>query len=236
MAKKVSYFYDPDIGNFYCGPKCPMKPHRLRMTHHLVAAYGLHHHMEVLRPCKLDRAMLKSWHDEAYIDYLGKHSLGQAVRTGTLTDEDRSFNLRDDVESPTFDGVFDYSQLCAGGSIGAAQKICDGVADIAINWAGGLHHAKKGGAAGFCYVNDAVLAINELLRKTEDGRRKKYTRVAYIDIDLHHGDGVEQAFSRFPNVMTVSFHKYDGKFYPGTGGPEDCFPGRSSDQVAAINF
>jgi histone deacetylase 1/2 len=84
--------------------------------------------------------------------------------------------------------------------------------DIAINWSGGLHHAKKSEASGFCYVNDIVLAILELL--------KVHARVLYIDIDIHHGDGVEEAFYCTDRVMTASFHKY-GDFFPGTGGIKD---------------
>ena len=90
----------------------------------------------------------------------------------------------------------------------AAERIAGGATDIAINWAGGLHHAKKREASGFCYVNDIVLAILELLRT--------FPRVLYIDIDCHHGDGVEEAFYTTDRVMTVSFHKY-GEYFPGTG-------------------
>lgn len=81
--------------------------------------------------------------------------------------------------------------------------------DIAINWSGGLHHAKKFEASGFCYVNDIVIAILELL--------KCHPRVLYIDIDIHHGDGVQEAFYLTDRVMTVSFHKYGNYFFPGTG-------------------
>lgn len=80
--------------------------------------------------------------------------------------------------------------------------------EICINWGGGLHHAKKSEASGFCYVNDIVLGILELL--------KYHQRVLYIDIDVHHGDGVEEAFYTTDRVMTVSFHKY-GEYFPGTG-------------------
>lgn len=83
--------------------------------------------------------------------------------------------------------------------------------EICINWGGGLHHAKKSEASGFCYVNDIVLGILELL--------KYHQRVLYIDIDVHHGDGVEEAFYTTDRVMTVSFHKY-GEYFPGTG---KCF-------------
>lgn len=88
------------------------------------------------------------------------------------------------------------------------MKLNKEATDIAINWAGGLHHAKKSEASGFCYVNDIVLAILELL--------KYHQRVLYIDIDIHHGDGVEEAFYTTDRVMTCSFHKY-GEYFPGTG-------------------
>jgi acetoin utilization deacetylase AcuC-like enzyme len=96
----------------------------------------------------------------------------------------------------------------------AAQRIASGAADIdiAINWAGGLHHAKKREASGFCYINDIVLGILELLRT--------YPRVLYIDIDCHHGDGVEEAFYTTDRVMTCSFHKF-WEYFPGTGTQED---------------
>jgi len=78
-----------------------------------------------------------------------------------------------------------------------------------VNWAGGLHHAKKCEASGFCYINDIVLAILELLRR--------YARVLYIDIDVHHGDGVQEAFYTSDRVLTLSFHKYGDGFFPGSG-------------------
>ena len=91
--------------------------------------------------------------------------------------------------------------------------------------AGGLHHAKKSEASGFCYVNDIVLAILELL--------KYHQRVLYIDIDIHHGDGVEEAFYTTDRVMTVSFHKY-GEYFPGTGDLRDIGAGRG--KYYAVNF
>ena len=94
------------------------------------------------------------------------------------------FNVGEDC--PVFDGLFEYCQIYTSGSIGGAVRLNQKASDIAINWAGGLHHAKKSEASGFCYVNDCVLAIIELL--------KHHERVLYIDIDIHHGDGVEEAF------------------------------------------
>lgn len=97
--------------------------------------------------------------------------------------------------------------------------------DVAINWSGGLHHAKKSEASGFCYINDIVLAILELL--------KHHPRVLYIDIDIHHGDGVEEAFYTTDRVMTCSFHKY-GDFFPGTGDVRDV--GHGPGKGYSVNF
>ena len=95
-----------------------------------------------------------------------------------------------------------------------------------LNWAGGMHHAKKGEASGFCYVNDIVLAILELL--------KVHPRVLYIDIDIHHGDGVEEAFYLTNRVMTLSFHQSGGAFFPGTGHLNDL--GAKSGTNYSLNF
>jgi len=119
----------------------------------------------------------------------------------------QKFNLGEDC--PIFDGLFDFCKIYTGGSIDGAVRINHGISDIAINWSGGLHHAKKSEASGFCYINDIVLATLELL--------KYHARVVYIDIDIHHGDGVEEAFYLTDRVMTVSFHKFGDLFFPGTG-------------------
>lgn len=114
-----------------------------------------------------------------------------------------------DADCPVVDGLFDLVQVAAGGSIDGARRLMSGEADVAVNWAGGLHHAKKGEASGFCFVNDIVLAILTLLQTFE--------RVLYIDIDVHHGDGVEEAFYSSNRVLTLSFHKYGDGFFPGSG-------------------
>ena len=117
------------------------------------------------------------------------------------------------MDCPGFDGLFHFSKLAAGSSIDAAHTIMTGIGDLVINWAGGYHHAKKAQASGFCYVNDIVLCILELL--------KNYPRVLYLDIDVHHGDGVEEAFYESNRVMTVSFHQHEEYFFPETGSIEN---------------
>ncbi|XP_074589130.1 histone deacetylase 6-like isoform X1 [Curcuma longa] len=223
QRRRVSYFYEPTIGDYYYGQGHPMKPHRIRMAHNLVVHYALHRLMEISRPFPASATDIVRFHSEEYVDFLASVSPATAALAsaqGQLAYDSASasasarqlkrFNVGEDC--PVFEGLFEFCQASAGGSIGAAVKINRGDADIAINWAGGLHHAKKCEASGFCYVNDIVLGILELL--------KYHRRVLYVDIDIHHGDGVEEAFFTTDRVMTVSFHKY-GDFFPGTGHIKD---------------
>ncbi|KAH0791487.1 acetylpolyamine aminohydrolase [Histomonas meleagridis] len=205
MSKpRVAYFYDEEIGNFYYDEKHPMKPVRVRMTHDLVLAYGLHKHLQVFRPRRATPVEMMRFHSPEYIKFLQ-----------TATPENCQNNIQDctkyciGYDCPIFDDLFEYCQISAGGSISGAQRLNSGLCDIAINWAGGLHHAKKEAPSGFCYVADCVLGIMELL--------KYNPRVMYIDIDIHHGDGVEEAFYDSDRVLTVSFHKFSEDFFPGTG-------------------
>jgi len=133
------------------------------------------------------------------------------------------FNVGEDC--PVFDGIFEFCALYTGGSIEGATRLNHGLCDIAVNWSGGLHHAKRSEASGFCYVNDIVIAILEML--------KYQPRVLYIDIDIHHGDGVQEAFYLTDRVMTVSFHKYGNYFFTGTGDMFDI--GADSGRYYSIN-
>lgn len=163
---------------------------------------------------------MMQFHSDDYINFLQRITPETMNEAGKLL---HRFNVGEDC--PIIDGLFEYCQVSAGGSIAGAIKLNSGQADVAINWAGGLHHAKRGEASGFCYVNDIVLAILELL--------KVHQRVLYIDIDVHHGDGVEEAFYTTDRVMTVSFHKY-GEFFPGTGDIRDVGHGRG--KYYAVNI
>lgn len=204
---RIVYFYDEDVGNYFYASNHPMKPHRVRMTHNLVLAYDLYPKMRVVRPTRASASDMARFHTDEYIQFLQLATPENTQGQGGLAEK---FNVGED--SPVFDGLFEFCQISAGGSISAARELNTGRADVAINWAGGLHHAKKAEASGFCYVADCVLGILELL--------KRYDRVMYIDIDIHHGDGVEEAFYTTDRVLTVSFHKY-GDFFPGTGHIDD---------------
>mmetsp|Transcript_19522 Transcript_19522/g.77813 ORF Transcript_19522/g.77813 Transcript_19522/m.77813 type:complete len:195 (+) Transcript_19522:239-823(+) len=186
-SKRVSYFLEDSLGGYYYGPKHPMKPHRLSMTHNLFLAYDLYRHAEVYRPRKATAEELLEFHTTEYVDFLTKCNVKHASLMKVHAKEGQKFNVgREEGDCPLFDNLYNYCRLTSGGSVDGARLLGSGRTDIAINWAGGLHHAKASEASGFCYVNDIVLSIIELLRF--------FTRVLYIDIDVHHGDGVEEAF------------------------------------------
>jgi len=219
---RVCYFYDNDIGSYYYGAGHPMKPHRLRMTHNLLLSYGLYKRMEVYRPHPAHDKEMSQFHALDYVDFLKRVT---PDNNKDFLHQLQKFNLGQYTDCPIFDGLYEFCQLYTGGSIDGAMRLNHGLCDIAINWSGGLHHAKKSEASGFCYINDIVLAILELL--------KYHARVLYIDIDIHHGDGVEEAFYTTDRVMTVSFHKF-GDFFPGTGDIKDT--GAQKGKHYSINF
>lgn len=215
--KKVSYFYEPTTVNDFYAPYHPMIPERVTMTHELVQSYDLFPYMEILRYKPATEKALRNIHVNDYVDYLKNI-------TPHLFDYTPNLNSLYEDETPLFNGVYDYSCSVIGGSIKAASRLNQGRSDICINWAGGMHHAKKRGPSGFCYTNDIAACIVELLRY--------HKRVLYIDIDVHHGDGVEEYFYDTNRVMTLSFHQY-GDFFPGTGRVEDN--GVSSGKNYALN-
>ncbi|KAF2006358.1 hypothetical protein P154DRAFT_570423 [Amniculicola lignicola CBS 123094] len=246
QSKKVAYFYDSDVGNYAYVAGHPMKPHRIRMAHSLIMNYGLYSKMEIYVRLPLDappappaspvlcesdtdwcqrakpasKYEMTQFHTDEYIDFLHKVT---PDNMDNFAKEQSKYNVGDDC--PVFDGLFEFCGISAGGTMEGAARLNRGKCDVAVNWAGGLHHAKKSEASGFCYVNDIVLGIIELLRYKQ--------RVLYIDIDVHHGDGVEEAFYTTDRVMTVSFHKY-GEYFPGTGELRDIGVGQGKNY--SVNF
>lgn len=217
----VSYHANPEMEKMHFGPKHPMKPWRLTLTNKIVMAYGMHEAMDLYVPRAATAQELKEFHREDYIDFLQRVSPSDT--TWDPETQTYAYNTGDDC--PIFDGLYEYCSSYAGASLDAARKLTNRQADIAINWSGGLHHAKKTEASGFCYINDIVIAILQLLLY--------HPRVLYIDIDVHHGDGVEQAFWSTDRVTTLSFHKYDrAEFFPGTGALDDTGPLNNSSPGA----
>lgn len=217
---RVSWHHNPSVENHHFGQTHPMKPWRLTLTKSLCLSYGMQFAMDLYSPRAATKEEIAEFHREEYVDFL---SIATPKNIAQLYPElahptgysSAVFGVGDDC--PIFDGLFEYCSLYAGATVDAARKLVNNQADVAMNWSGGLHHAKKGEASGFCYVNDIVLGILELLRY--------HPRVLYIDIDVHHGDGVEQAFWSTDRVFCVSFHKYDKEvFFPGTGPLDSTGP------------
>lgn len=180
--------------------------------------------MEVYQPANATVNDLRKFHSDDYVTFLQhinvknvNNDMKGLMKRFLIGANSRSRESAA-IDCPIFDGLFGLIQMSTGGSLCSAIKINRGEADICINWAGGLHHAKKSEASGFCYVNDIVLCILELL--------KFHSRVLYVDIDCHHGDGVEEAFYTTNRVMTVSFHQYGDSFFPGTGNLNDIGAGK----------
>lgn len=149
-----------------------MRPQRMELTNQLVLGYGLHDRMSLHSPRKATEEELEAFHDTDYIDFLRRYIItgDEADCSVTpknaekLSQEGNKYSIGESYDCPVFQDLFGFCQQYAGASLAAARKLASGATDIAINWSGGLHHAKKGEASGFCYVNDIVLAILELLR------------------------------------------------------------------------
>uniref|UniRef100_A0A4W3GS23 Histone deacetylase 8 n=1 Tax=Callorhinchus milii TaxID=7868 RepID=A0A4W3GS23_CALMI len=166
----------------------------------------------LVKPRVASMAEMAMFHTDAYLEHLRK------ISEDGDDDNPESLEYGLGYDCPAIEGVFDFAAAVAGASLTAAQCLIDKTCQVAINWPGGWHHAKKDEASGFCYLNDAVLGILKL--------REKFDRVLYVDLDLHHGDGVEDAFSFTSKVMTVSLHKYSPGFFPGTGDVNDVGMGK----------
>lgn len=180
----VAYIFDEEIGDFYFGDKHPMKPHRVTFTHSLVHSYELDKHFDVFSPKMMP---IEAFHGPNFL---------------------RNY-ISNNVDCPNFYGIEEYAERLINGSLTGAKLLIGKEYDMVINWGGGMHHAGKHLPSGFCYGNDIVVSILEML--------KYYERVMYVDIDIHHGDAVEEAFYCSNRVFTLSFHKYGDDFFPKTG-------------------
>ncbi|PUZ56082.1 hypothetical protein GQ55_5G267200 [Panicum hallii var. hallii] len=214
--RRVCYYYDRHIAGVDYGEDHVMVPRRVDMAHALIRSYGLLGDMARLRSSPATDAEISGFHDGRYVGLLRDLTPEGFGAGGEVASRARCFNVGvvstdgRSVDNPPVAGLWDYCQRYAGGSLAAARALASGEADVAVNWSGGMHHACRDRASGFCYVNDIVLAIDELLGH--------FRRVLYVDIDVHHGDGVETAFVGSNRVMTVSFHQRTEGFFPERRG------------------
>jgi acetoin utilization protein AcuC len=201
---KTALIHSSDWERFDYGSEHPLRMERLGLTWRLMEAYGLTRlpGATVRAPEPAAEREIATFHDPDYLRVL------QAANAGAAPPGAEIFGLGPG-DNPVFRGVWEAARLVAAGSLLAADIAASGEAERVFHFAGGLHHAMRERASGFCYVNDAVLAILRL--------RERGLRVAYVDIDAHHGDGVQAAFYADPNVLTISTHERGERLFPGTG-------------------
>lgn len=201
---KTAFIYTDDFSRFDYGDSHPLRVSRLRLTYELINAYGLLSLPDTrfVEARAATDEELCLFHDEKYIRCLKTLNEGGNI-------PDAYLHGLGSGDNPVFKGFLDWSRILTGASLQAAEMVDNGDVEIAFNIAGGLHHAMQSEASGFCYVNDPVVAIKYLLKK---GRK-----VAYIDIDAHHGDGVQAAFYNTDKVLTISIHETGKLLFPGTG-------------------
>ncbi|MES4904380.1 MULTISPECIES: acetoin utilization protein AcuC [unclassified Streptomyces] len=206
MSGRARLMWDEGLTGYDFGAGHPMDPVRLALTMRLVEAFGLDRAAEVVAAKPAGESTLRLVHRRDYIEAVRRASADPASADG-------SYGLGT-IDDPAFAGMHEVSALIAGQSVAAAESVWRGEALHAVNFSGGLHHAMPGGASGFCVYNDASLAIARLLEMGAE-------RVAYVDVDVHHGDGVQAAFWDDPRVLTISLHEHPRTLFPQTGWPEE---------------
>ncbi len=218
MTDAVTVVWDDGYLEYDLGGDHPLHPVRLALTISLARALGVLDGpgVELVAPRPAGDDLLTLVHDPAYLE---------VVRRAPEDPWGVGHGF-DSPDNPVFPRMFEASALIAGGSVLAAERVWAGQARHGVNIAGGLHHAMRARASGFCVFNDAAIAIARLLQLGAE-------RVAYVDVDVHHGDGVQAAFYDDPRVLTVSLHQTPLSLFPGTGFPDET--GRGDAIGTSVN-
>ncbi|MEJ5867684.1 acetoin utilization protein AcuC [Pseudokineococcus marinus] len=208
MTSSTRVVWDPVFTAYDFGPDHPMSPMRLELTVRLLRELGVLDRpgLDVRGSGVADDALLHTVHLPEYVEAVRRVS-----EDPRRVDVERGLGTEDD---PAFAGMHEASARILAASVECAEEVWRGDAAHAVNFTGGLHHAMAGRASGFCVYNDVAAAIRRLL---DAGAR----RVAYVDVDVHHGDGVQAAFWDDPRVLTVSLHQSGRTLFPGTGFPDE---------------
>ncbi len=208
VACQLLVAWDDGLIGYDFGPGHPLAPVRVELTIALARAFGVLDDpaVTVTAPPPATDEELELVHDPGYID-----AVRRAGQTGR-PDVRHGLGTPDD---PVFPRMHEASALVAGATLTAARAVWTGQAEHGANVAGGLHHAMRSAASGFCVYNDPAIAIRWLLAHGAG-------RVAYVDLDVHHGDGVQAAFYDDPRVLTISMHEHPATLFPGTGLPSEA--------------
>ncbi|MFG1823367.1 acetoin utilization protein AcuC [Microbispora bryophytorum] len=205
MSQAVRVVWDDALVSYDFGPGHPLAPVRVELTMALARDLGVLDGTETTGCAPATEDEIALVHNRDYIEAVKNVSKDGRpdLRYGLGTED-----------VPAFVGVHEASALVTGASLAAARAVWTGEAEHAVNVAGGLHHAMPGAASGFCVYNDPAVAIAWLLSQGA-------TRIAYVDVDVHHGDGVQAAFYDDPRVLTISLHESPRTLFPGTGFPQE---------------
>ena len=213
MARKTAFVYADELSRHTLSETHPMKPARLRYTYELLQAYNAFDapNVSVVAPREALLEEIRWYHSADYVDAV------QRLNNGDASVDQPMFNFGPG-DNPAYRGIYDASALSTGATMTAVEMLLSDEVDAVFNISGGLHHAMPSYAYGFCVFNDPVIGIKRLLAEG--------LRVAYVDIDCHHGDGVQHAFYDTDAVMTVSLHESGAFLFPGTGHTQEIGAGR----------
>jgi acetoin utilization protein AcuC len=227
MTCTLHVAWDKELAGYDFGASHPMAPLRIQLTIELARAFGLFHRDEVTlaTPVAATDAELELIHDPAYIAIVRLAGQQDPAAGGLPARALLMFGLGTD-DDPVFHGMHEAAALVAGATLAAARAVWTSAAQHGASIAGGLHHAMASYASGFCVYNDPAIAIAWLLGQGAE-------RVAYVDIDVHHGDGVQAAFWNDPRVLTISLHEDPATLFPGTGLPSEV--GGPAAEGSAVN-
>jgi acetoin utilization protein AcuC len=200
MKGKLVYPYSDELLNYEFREDHPLKPDRLKLTYLLSEQLGLLDKVKRLNATVATREVLEMYHPAEFVDAViqAGESNTPSYRHGLGT-----------MDNPIFPNIYDAAARYVGATMDAIREIEKGATNAFVI-SGGLHHAQRTEASGFCIFNDVVLAVMHI-------QKKKPCKVLYIDIDAHHGDGVQNAFYRSKDVLTVSMHQTGKTLFPGTG-------------------
>ncbi|MEI2778921.1 MAG: acetoin utilization protein AcuC [Tetrasphaera sp.] len=219
MVAQARLVWDPSFTAYNFGPGHPMNPIRLDLTARLCAEYGLFDHVEAINPDVADDDLLATVHDR---DYIAK--VKAASDNPRNADESAGLGTEDD---PAFHGMHEAAARIVAGTVEVCRQVHQGEIAHGVNFCGGMHHSMPDRASGFCIYNDIAVGIQWLLDAGVE-------RVAYIDLDVHHGDGVEKIFETEPRVLTCSIHENGRVLFPGTGWPRDVGVGPGLGSVLNV--
>jgi acetoin utilization protein AcuC len=226
MPGPVALVYGEELMKHRLSDQHPLQPIRVKLAVDLIRSTGLIEHSQLLSPRTATIAELELVHSAEYVDLVRK--LSDPAHRRDVPPERVDAAGFGSADNPISDALHEGASLVVGATLVGAEAVDGGAALHAFSPSGGLHHAHRDRASGFCTYDDPAIACRWL--------KDRGHRVAYIDVDVHHGDGVEDIFYSDQDVLTISLHESGRYLFPGTGFPEDCGVGKGRGAAANLPF